>query len=362
MTDKATFRPGGRTPVARAVLGMGAVALMAAACSGGHKKAAPTTTTSSTTSTTVAPTTTTVPPTYPLTGLPATNRKQMQSPAVVIKIDNVTAARPQTGLNQADVVYDAMVEGGLSRLAAIYQSQYPPSVGPVRSGRLTDEGVADDLNHPVLVFAGTNAIFMPILASQPLTLVTADTNPNLFIRVGNNAPHNLFANVASLAAQSRTHTAPAPLFTYVAAGQQFGGAGATPASAVSYSFPAASVQWNYDAATGVYLRTQDGTPDMLADGHQVTAKNVILYFINYANSGTASGEGVPNAEIPEGILTGKGNVWVLSGGKLVKGTFDRPNLTTVATYKDATGAPIALQPGNTWVELPVFGTVPSVTP
>jgi hypothetical protein len=292
----------------------------------------------------------------------ATNKAQKNSPAVVIKIDNVDQARPQTGLEFADVVYEAEVEGGLTRLAAVYQSNYPSDVGPVRSGRLTDEGVADDLAHPVLVFAGTNAIFYPILQAQPVTLVTQTNHPEAFNRVGNNAPHNLFSSVATLASKSTTHNPPPPLFTYMKAGQQLAGAGMTPAASVSMSWPAASATWNYDAATKRWNRLQNGTPDMLTDGVQVTATNVVVYFCNYISSGTASGEGVPDAEIPEGILTGSGGVWVFSGGRLVKGNWSRPSLTSVATYKDTAGHPISLAPGNTWVELAVNGTTPAVTP
>ena len=343
----------------RAALLLSATAL-AGACSGGHKAALPPpTTTSTSTTTTIAPTTTLPPPTYPLTGLPAPNAHQAGLPAVVVKIDNVDQARPQTGIQNADVVFDAEVEGGLSRLAAVFQSNYPGQVGPVRSGRLTDEGVADDLNHPVLVFAGTNAIFLPILLSQPVTVADENNYPNLFQRVGYNAPHNLYSNVGSLAAVSSTHSGPPPLFAYLAAGHSFSGA---PASAVSFSFPAASVGWNWNGATGKWDRIQDGGPDLVTGGSQISATNVVIYFVSYITSGIASGEGLPDAPIPEGIQTGTGNAWVFSHGEVVKGTWTRGSLTAVATYTDAAGKPIELAPGNTWVELAPVGTIPSITP
>ena len=344
-----------------AVYVMAATAVVASACSGGHKRAAPPTTESTTTST-LAPTTTLPPAVYPLTGLPAPSAKQLQNPAVVVKIDNVSVARPQTGIQSADIVYDAEVEGGLSRLAAVFQSSYPAQVGPVRSGRLTDEGVADDLNHPVLAFAGTNAIFMPMLEAQPVTVVTENNHPEQYVREGSNAPHNLYANVGDLASTSATHTAPTPLFTYLAPGNKFWGAGAAAASHVSFSFPAASVGWTWNAAGGKWSRTQDGTPDVVASGQQITATNVVIYEVNYIVSGMATGEGVPPAPIPEGILTGKGTVWVFSGGRVVKGTWSRSSLTSTATYTDSAGAPIALNPGNTWIELAPAGTTPAITP
>lgn len=363
MTDRSLDRPVRRAARRRAALTLAVAAVGAAACGSGHPKAVPTTTTvAPTTSTTAAPTTTLPPPTFPLTGLPAGGSAQMRAPAVVVKIDNVGPARPQTGIDLADVVYDTEVEGGLTRLAAVFQSRYASVVGPVRSGRLTDEGIADDLNHPVLAFSGTNANFMPILQSQPLDLVTADNHPQLFYRVGPDIPHNVFADVVRLAALSTTHQPPAPLFTYLGAGQAFGGAGAAPAAAVSFSFPAASVTWSWDPATAKWNRTQDGTPDVVAAGRRLAATNVVICFIPYITSGIATGEGVPPAPIPEGVQTGTGSAWIFSAGRVVKATWARPSITSPATYRDAAGAPVSLTPGNTWVELAPAGTVPAVAP
>ena len=131
---------------------------------------------------------------------------------------------------------------------------------------------------------------------------------------------------------------------------------------VSFDFPAAAVQWAWDGANGKWMRTQDGAPDVLTDGHQISATNVVIYFVPYITSGLATGEGVAPAPIPEGILSGTGNVWVFSSGHVVKGTWHRPDLTTPATYTDSTGQTIALTPGNTWVELAPVGTVPAITP
>jgi len=300
---------------------------------------------------------------FPLTGIPATNPGQLHAPAVVVKIDNVDAARPQEGIGQADVVYEEMVEGGLTRLAAVFQSDYPTVVGPVRSGRLTDEFIADDLNHPVYAFSGTNADFLPILDSQPVTPVNENNEPALFYRAGPHvAPDNLYSNVAALAQLSRTKTAPAPLFSYVANGGQFGGPGGGPAGSIAISFPAASIDWQYSAAAGGWVRDQNGTPDVDAAGHPIVATNVVVMFVNYVTSGMAVGEGVPPTPIPEGVLTGAGQAWFLSAGKIIRGTWSRSGLTTVATCKNLAGGPVSLTAGKTWIELVPTGEVPTVTP
>jgi hypothetical protein len=354
-------RPRARFAAAVAVL-VGAIA----GCSGGHPKAAPPSTTVVTTPVTVAPTTSTTqpppPPTEPLTGLPRGNQAQLNAVAVVVKVDNVDQARPQTGINQADVVYEELVEGGLTRLAAIFQSQYPAQVGPVRSGRLTDEGIIDDLNHPVYGYAGANANEIPVLYDQPATNLNIDNRGDLFYRVGSNAPHNLFTSIPKLAANSTAPAPPGQLFSYLASGTPFGGTTGTPAASVSIGFPAASVGWTWSAATNGWLRTQNGTADVDSSGRRVDPANVVLEFVPYITAGIAGGEGVPPAPIPEGLQTGSGEAWVLSAGKVVRGTWTRPALTTAAVFKDSQGTAIDLTPGQTWVELVPMGTTPTVTP
>ena len=116
-----------------------ALALVAAACSsgGGKKKA-------SASSTAPATTTTTVPPVFPLTGLPAGTSPNLNRPALVVKIENVPEARPQSGLIEADVVYEEIVEAGLSRFIVVYQSKDADPVGPVRSIPATIVSAARD--------------------------------------------------------------------------------------------------------------------------------------------------------------------------------------------------------------------------
>jgi hypothetical protein len=355
-----------RTHARRRTAGISGVAAGAAglsllaSCGGSHVKAAPPTTTTSTT--VPITTTTTLPPVFPLTGLPASDAGQAQAPAVVIKIDNVDQARPQTGIGAADVVYEEEVEGGLTRLAAIFQSSYPSTVGPVRSGRLTDEGIGDDLNHPVYVMSGTNAIFLPQLRAQPWTDVDSNNHGNQFYRGPGAAPHNLYTNASSDAKLSSTHTGPAALFQYRQSGTPLSAAGATSASHIGMAFSGASITWDYSSQSGAWVRGQNGTADVDSSRTQLSATNVVVLFINYYVSGTVAGEGVGAQPIPAGTMTGSGQVWVLSGNSVVKGTWNRTGLTTPATYSDTSGQAIQLSPGKTWVELVPVGTAPALNP
>jgi hypothetical protein len=256
-----------------------------------------------------------------------------------------------------------VVEGGLTRLAAVFQSQYPTMVGPVRSGRLTDSAIVDDLQHPVFAYAGTNAIFLPILRSQPITDVDDDNHPNLFWRTSlAPMPHNLYTNISALAAASTTDTPPAPLFHYRSSTSPFNGPGVAVAGHLGINFQSAAVAWEYDAHAGRWLRTQNGTPDVDRSGVRLSANNIVVQFVPYTVSGYATGEGGPPAPIPEGQLLGTGQAWYLSGGRIVKGTWARTSLTSPTAWRDAAGHPVELSPGHTWVELVPVGTVPTVLP
>lgn len=348
---------------------IGMTAALLGGCGGQGKLSAPTTTT---TTTVPATTTTTKPkpkprpkprPTAPLTGLVQRNLAQLRAPAVVVKIDNVDLARPQSGLNQADVVYEEMVEGGLTRLAAVFQSQYPVLVGPVRSGRITDEGIADDLNYPVFAYSGTNGVFLPILRSQPLRDVDDENLPGEFWREPwAPTPHNLYTSAAALAGLSSTHTAPHPLFSYHAPGATLSGAGVSAAASVSIGFPAASVGWSYDPRAHIWTRSQNGTSDLDRTNQPLTAANVVIQFLPYVTSLMTSGEGGLPAPIPTGLMSGAGAAWYFSGGRVVRGSWSRGDVTAATRFVDAKGHTIRLAPGRTWVELLPVGSVPAVAP
>jgi hypothetical protein len=356
-------RPHAR-PVALAAAAVVSAALLAG-CGGHRDVATPSPTTGASTSTS-RPAEHTSPPVAlvnPLTGEPV-DHSLAHRVAVVVKIDNIQQALPQTGVNQADVVYEEMVEGGLSRLAAVFLGDYPHLVGPVRSGRLTDEGIADDLNHPVLAYAGTNGIFQPILAAQPLHVVEIDNYPDLFFQTGSNVPpHNTYIDVAKVAATVSDPSGPEPLWEFRKSDAPFTGPGAAAASSVSIDFPAAAVLWSWDSRSRTWLRTQNGVPDNDSAGQRLSAANVIVQFIPYVTSAYVSGEGASaqGTPIPTGEMVGSGTAYFLSGGTVVRGTWQRASLTSRTVYRNLAGQPIRLAPGRTWVELPEIGSPIHIT-
>src|SRR4051812_13197810 len=166
----------------RAVTALIVAAVVLAACGGGGKAAKDRAKVASITTTSLAPSTTAAPTAAvsPLTGLPVADAGKAGRVALIVKIDNAPEARPQAGLVEADVVYEEMVEGGITRLAAVYQSTDAKPVGPVRSARTTDVNIASELNHPLYGYSGGNKIFLAAIARAPLPDVGVDPFDSLY--------------------------------------------------------------------------------------------------------------------------------------------------------------------------------------
>ncbi len=337
--------------------------LFVAACSSGSKTS---TSASTTTSTTLATTTTAAPApaVYPLTGLPVTDSATANRPALVVKIDNADGgrgneARPQLGLNQADVVYEEMVEGSVTRLAAVFQSTDADPIGPVRSARSTDVAVFSPLNKPLYAWSGANAGFAQLIRSSPLIDVGYDAHPDLYTRrnqTGHVAPHNLYSSTPQLYTQTPPY-APAPpaLFPYRAAGEPVLPS-AVPVGSVNLVFGggagSAPIDYTWSAQAGGFLRNQKGTPDFDESGAQVTPQNVIVQFVTYHDTGYTDVTGAP---VPEADLVGNGSAWILTNGMRVDGNWSKSAPDAVPVYTDQQGNPVKLTPGRTWVELVPIG-------
>jgi hypothetical protein len=254
-----------------------------------------------------------------------------------------------------------MVEGGVTRLAAVFQQGGAATLGPVRSGRTTDIAIVSDLNHPLFGFSGANPIFLSEIRSAPIVDVDAEKESSAqYWRMGPHAaPHNLYTSTAILLGlDPGAVNAPPALFSYRGSGTPATGAGAVATNHAVVSFPQAAITWDWDAKTGKWLRGQNGAPDVDSTGIQLSADNVVIQQVPYITDGYATGEGLAPAPIPKGELVGTGNAWILTGGRMIVATWSRPAIGEVTTYRDSAGHPVLLQPGNTWVELPPVGNTP----
>jgi hypothetical protein len=334
------------------------VTLAFSTCGGGKKQAArprPTTTTSSTTTAPVPTTAAVVEAAVaPLTGLPQPDAARRQRVALVVKIDNAPKARPPTGLDKADVVVEEKVEDGVTRFFAIFQSADADPVGPVRSARTTDITLVTPLHRPLFAYSGTNATFQAQVNAAPLVDVGINKAPGEYRRHADRpAPYNLYTNTSRLFGRAPIGSqAPPPLFSFRPAGAPLDGAGAAPATTLHVEYRGIHittiVDYAWDAGSGTWRRTLDGRPHTDTDGPLLAPKNVVVQFVEYRDTGQRDRS---NTVVPEAQLLGSGEAWVLSGGAIVKGRWSKPSASAVTTYTDSAGAPIALTPGQTWVEL-----------
>lgn len=298
----------------------------------------------------------------PLTGTPAPGGVVPARPALGVKIGNYPGDRPSAGLNQADIVFEEPVEGAITRLVAVFQCRSASLVGDLRSARQPDAGILSQLSDPLFAHAGGISPVLSLLSSSPLVdenLLDASAS-SLIHPPGRVSPYATFGDTATLWALDRADTTPpAPLFQYSAALP----AGAVPGSGASVHIPFSSssdVTWQWNATAGAYLRSYSGSPDRLMDGTQTAAANVVVMTVQ-----TASGYWIENGEGGHEVdvtATGSGPLLVMRNGAAIAGTWSRSSLTQPATLTGPGGAPVTLDPGNTWVELVPAGIAVAPAP
>jgi len=318
------------------------------ACGGGSHDTAATQTTPSPSASATATVAPAVVKTCPLTGVPPRPGQKVNRVALAVKIDNVNEARPQAGVDQADVVVEETVEGGLTRLMAIFQCDLPSTIGPIRSARTSDGDILRLLNGAVFAFSGANPRVIPqVQATSNAELISYDALGNTYFHrdYSRPAPHNVFSSGETLLNAGLTRDkklrAPKPLFTYGTAKVK-----GFPVKTVSLTWPSATATWTWNGS--MWERTQNGTSDTLTNGHQVTARNVVIMSVAIANTGLHDVLG--NAS-PDDVVTGSGTVWVLRDGHVIKGTWSRPDRAKPMVLKDKSGHVLPLHAGRTWIEL-----------
>lgn len=277
----------------------------------------------------------------PLTGQSITDPAIAAQPAVVVKVSNDPGARPQSGLNDADLVFEAW-GAGPTRFATVFQSSDAAKVGPIRSARTQDVDLVGEFNRPVFACSGGNPTVVTTIRSSDLQVVTESQGPGWYLDKHRHRPHATFNDTASLRLNADpASTAPAQQFQYRKAGDAAPG---DASAGFNLHIELVHVEWRYNAETGRYDRSQDGGPHVLADGSQVSTDNVVVLWINYDHS-------FADARSPDGGSIGTGEALVFTNGKVITGTWSRDDRLKPISLTDASGAPILLTPGHTWFEL-----------
>jgi hypothetical protein len=295
--------------------------------------------------------------TQPLTGLPVSaSGAELHRPAVLVKIENSPQARPQSGLDLADVVYEAVAEGGITRFAAVYQSVDPGRVGPVRSVRPQDADIAGPL-HGLAAFAGGLSAFVAPLdaVAQDLSVTVLGERAPYLRTTDRRAPHNLYVEVAGLWARADAdhRDPPQPLFTYGALDPS-----ATPAAALTVTMsPSAVVRWTWDGTA--WRRSQNGAPFSVTGAGRIGPADVLVQVVRTRATTFVDPAGTV---VPASELIGTGQAMLLRDGHVLRGTWSKPDRTTATAFLTPAGTAMALRPGRTWVELVPTGQPVVVTP
>ena len=292
-------------------------------------------------------------PIAPLTGLPDSSGATTLRAALTVKIENTPDAMPQWGITRADDVYEEIVNGGITRLAAIFNSSAPTQIGPVRSVRPTDTQIVYPLGG-IFAFSGGAPYAINSIETAPVKLINQTSAGSAMYRdPKRQAPHNLYAIGASLFAFGGTPTPPQPLFTYRAASKKVKG---TILSSFVVNFPSIyPVTWTWNTTTKSWDRSIFGSADITGTGERESPKNVIVMFVNYVN-----GIGTMNSYAN---LQGSGTAEIFTAGKEIQATWSRgASMSDPVVYKTSTGDVIPMTPGQSWVELLNTGANVTVTP
>ena len=291
-----------------------------------------------------------LPITWPLTGVPTA--EVVNRPAVAIKVENSQAARPQTGLENADVVWEEIVEGGITRYIAVYHSQIPEVVGPIRSVRPMDSNIIAPLGG-LMAFSGGQPPFVASVSEVGLQVVSNDAgDPGFYRTKDRRAPHNVFGTLSTFLGQADASHQDSPQgeFLFAAdADQATAAVAGAPTSSVAVVMSASSrPTWAWDEASGTFLRSEGTTPALSSTGAQLAAKNVVVLKVSLFNTPYTDPAGSP---VPETQVIGSGEAVIATGGKSISATWTKPDAKTPFSLTAADGTPVTLAPGNTWVEL-----------
>jgi hypothetical protein len=277
--------------------------------------------------------------------------------SIAAKIDNHADARPQVGLEHTDLLFEELVEGGLTRYVAVWQSDIPELLGPVRSIRPMDPNIISPLGG-IVCYSGGQERFVSLMRNTPVYNAIhgqADTASTFFRTTTKKAPHNVLVKARELLAQHASIAAPAQQFAY---SLDVPSATATkdgaPTAALDYRFSAlVSGSWTYDASKLLFLRNQGGKADLDTAGAQLSATNVVVIRVSVTN----------DFNVPRTEMIGSGEAWVSSGGGTVHASWSKGSRAAPIHLVDAQGVTIRLAPGNTWIELvPTAGAVQIVAP
>ncbi len=264
---------------------------------------------------------------------------------LAVKLDNTPLSNPWSGLKAADIIYLEQVEGGLSRYMAIYSSQYPKTVGPVRSARISDLELLRQYGRVAFAYSGVQSKMLPVLRKADLIDVSDDHGGLGYHRdLSRTAPDNLFGAPSVLLKRAVDPAQAVDVgFTFDDAVP----AGGTPVTTVTAPFPATKVSFTWDASTGRWLAAMNHRKAMATEGGQLGGTTVIIQYTTVTRSIYHDFLG---NYTPLSRSVGSGTAVFLRDGQSWKGTWSRPSASGGTTWT-VDGQDFPMAAGQIWILL-----------
>lgn len=336
-----------------------ALLLITAACSGASADTSTTTTTVSTSSTTdpttitstTEATTTTVDnrPRSPINGLPIDDPETLERRALAIKIDNHSNARPQSGILEADAIFEIRVEGGLTRLMPVFHTSDSEYLGPIRSGRPSDAALIRPFE-AVLVISGGQPWIRSGISALGVDYI-GDTRPAMFRISERFAPHNLYGSTVELRAEADRRELPDdPPPTSLWEFGEFPDNGEE-ATEISFTFSrTTTTAWTWDGDQ--YVRSIDGAESNWLDPdgevERITSELLVAIVGQQYTASPPSGSG---SSVPATSTVGSGPIHIFMDGRVVSGTWEREAAADPFVLTTEDGEQLTVPPGRPWISV-----------
>ena len=281
-------------------------------------------------------------------------------PILAVKIDDTAPAHPQAGLEDADIVYIEQVEGGLTRLAAIFSSKIPPVIGPVRSARISDLDILQQFGRVAFAYSGAQSKLLPVIAAANLENLGAQRqSPQIYSTDPlRNAPTAMMLQAQKLMANVAAAKLPVAISKPI--GWSFGEKPetGTAISSVKVSWPANSYNATWSAKEKRWLLSQKERPNLSSSGVHLGPTTFVIQLVSITDSiYRDKGGGVT----PFSETVGAGKGFILRDGLAIAANWSRPSGDQGTTWKTSAGDAIKFAAGQVWIALtdkaPVFTPV-----
>ena len=291
-------------------------------------------------------------PTNSLSGLPGGD-----GPILVVKIDDTRSAHPQIGIEKADIVYIEQVEGGLTRLAAVFSSKIPQRIGPVRSARISDIELLAQFGRVGFAYSGAQSKLRPVLAAANLENASAERNPATIYTTD---PSRVQPYAMVLRADLLLDSLKAKgvkLEESKSVGWKFGDApeGGEVVSDIHLSWPASSYDAHWSEDEGRWLLDHVGVPNLADSGVRLGASTLVIQMVKITDSIYKDKVG---GVTPFSATVGSGEGYIARDGKVFKALWSRPSEESGTKWTTIDGEEISFKKGQIWVALmdkePIF--------